>query len=249
MNNIFITAVLRRLITGQFLFSAIILVTAAVWLHPVTAKLSAKYDKKPISIRRPLKELDMSRLPTFRSGWSQNKIILQPQDIGTSEYAYISMTKKGTLYKFQETVLFVTYYSNPQDKVPHTPDVCYRQAGATVNKLSTIDINVPELAGKYPEIKCRMVIMEQKEIGIVDIYVFFVEGKFRYTREQARWIIGKPGNQYTYFSKIEAVSYFQVSQISDESGNAIERCKTLLIEALPVLLSEYYPTAEQITSR
>ena len=35
------------------------------------------------------------------------------------------------------------------------------------------------------------------------LFCFCVEGEFRCNRESVRWLIDKPGNHYTYFSKIE----------------------------------------------
>jgi hypothetical protein len=205
--------------------------------------LDKYYLKKSIEIRRPLLEFDISRLPSFQEGWSSSvsQAYESPEDVGTDECVIIKF-EKG----FKETALFVTYYSNPKDKVPHTPDVCYRQAGAIVRYMRNITLDTPELAPEYPQIKARLVALRMPSYDQIVLFCFCVEGELRYSREQVRWVIGKPGNHHTYFSKIETTSFHTIGSNEEES---IELCKTLLREALPVLLTEHFPDKKQLKAR
>jgi hypothetical protein len=233
----------RSLLSARFLLSALILVLAASTLRPGIQALNKYYMKKPIEIRRPLKEFDASRLPSFQNGWTTSAVLPHElfEDIGTDEGVFILLDKE-----LQQADLLITYYSNPKDKVPHTPDVCYRQAGAIVRKMRNIELDIPELLPKYPKIKARLVVLQLPACNKIVIFLFCAEGKLRYSREQVRWIIGKPGNRYTYFSKIEAASNYPIGGDEDE---AIETCKILLREALPVLLTEYFPDKKQLKAR
>jgi hypothetical protein len=203
--------------------------------------LSQNCGKKPVSIRKPLKNFDISKLSSFKGDWKYKQITAPVKDLQTDEYVHLAFTNPMKVPPRAE--LYVTYYSNPADKVGHTPEVCARQGGAIINKLSTITIDTPQLAPNYDKIKARYIIFEQSNYYFADIYVFFVEGKFRHTREQVRWTLALPGGLYTYFSKIETAAIFQKLEDKDK---AVQIAVQLLQEALPELLAEHFPTNQQI---
>ncbi len=234
----------RSLLSARFLLSALILVLTAIGLRPAVQALSRYYTKKPIDIRHPLKEFDVSRLPSFRNGWELSWRTALVEDLATDEYTHIILDKKfGKGPKRAE--LFVTYYNNPQDKIPHIPDVCGRQEGGIVRKIKTIMLDTPQLGPDYPKIQANLLLFQfGRKIDLVLIYCLCVEGEFPHTRNQARWVLAKPGNRHTYFSKIEARTW-----IGDDPAEAIEMCKTLLCEALPILTAEYFPDKEQLKRR
>lgn len=226
-----------------FVLAAGLLVTAAVGLRPGLNALSDYYGKKPIDLRRSLNQFDPSRLPLFQQGWKFSFHPVSEKDIGTAEYVHIRFNNRDSTREPQQAELFLTYYNNPQDKVPHTPDVCSRQAGAIVEHMSVISIKVPGLGPDHPQIQVRYLIIRKKTHKFVDLYLFCVEGKFRYSRNQVRWVLGIPGNQYSYFSKIEAGAVFP---LNGDPALALETSKEILREALPILVSEFLPTKEQL---
>ena len=237
-----LVSVRQSLLSVRFLLSSFILVLAAIGLRPGMKALAEYYEKEPIAIRRPLKEFDVSRLSSFQDNW-EAKSCRTDEDIGTNEYAYIKFKKKDS---DKSSELFVTYYSNPKDKVAHTADVCYRQAGAIVKKMTTIMLDTPQLAPEHPQIQVCILTFKWPTSNVTLIYCFYVEGRFELSRERVRWLITKPGNHYTYFSKIEtAMSY----PADSDPTEAIETCKTLFREALPVLLADHFPDKEQIKHR
>ena len=248
MNKTTLTVSLgRSILSVRFGLSVIVLALAAAQLRPGIRVLARYYEKKPMPIRRPLDEFDISSLPSFSKGWkSTSGKVPVIESLGTEEYALIVLEKTGPNPNHLPARLFVTYYNDPRDKVPHTPDVCGRQEGGVVKKMTTITIDTPELAPKYERIQAKLLIMKTREFDAVFIFCFFAEGKFRHTREQVRWILGKPGNRYTYFSKIEVLVPFRTSS---EQADAVEKYKKLFREALPVLLTEYFPDTEQLTRR
>ena len=235
-----ILSVVPPLLSRQFLLSAAVLAVAAIGLRPAVKALAEHYRKEPINIRKPLKEFDISRLPSFKSGWGTSSI--PPDDIETDEYAIIRFTREDISKEPKEVVLFVTYYSDPASKVPHTPDVCYRQGGATVRGMKNIAIDIPGLP-QYRKVKVRLLLFQQQTYNQAVIFSFYVDGEFKHNREQVRWMIGKPGNRYVYFSKIETVANYP---LDGNPGPAIDLCKKLFCEAASVLVSEHFPTKEQL---
>ena len=140
--------------------------------------------------------------------------------------------------------LFVTYYSDPEDKVPHTPEVCYRQVGTVIRDSRTVTVDTPALLPEHGNITARSLRAEQKSTNGVIVYCFCANGEFYFDRNQVRWAISWPGDRYVYFSKIEAAAPYDAGE---DPGPALQRAKTLLGEALSVLLSEHYPRTADLT--
>lgn len=235
----------KSLISFRFLSAVIILASSAAILRPAMQKLSAYYEKTPIPVRRPLKDLDISSLPSFKTGWEYKWLTVPAQDIGTEEYALIILKNNKHSPKLVWAELFVTYYCDPEDKVPHTPDVCARQGGKIVNKLTTITLDVPQLPQRR-QVKANLLFVQHPQFNEVFIYTFCVEGQFKHSREQVRWVMAVPGNHYAYFSKIEAV--VRCSSYQDPS-ELVPLCKSLICEAIPVLVAEHFPRDEQLRRR
>jgi len=228
----------RRFFSPPFLVCAVILAVSAAALTPAMSALARKYRKKSIPLRLSLHKFDPSKLPSFQDGWTVNYPEVLSEGLGTKEYAYVEFVRKN-VPKSQGCVrLFVTYYSDPRDKVPHTPEVCIRQEGAVVHSLSKITLDTPQLAPKQPRVPVHLVRAQRPDHNVILMYVFCVEGQFRCEREEVRWIMAKPGNKRVYFSKIE-VSAFYPFQADPQP--LIEAGKTLLREALPVLVKEHFP--------
>ena len=230
----------RSWLSLPFLSAALILIAGAAGLRPAMTALSVRFAKQSIPIRKPLSEFDISRLPSFSTGWLASNV--PPEDIETDEFAIIRFNRRTLGAEAKEVVLFVTYYSDPQSNVPHTPDVCYRQGGAVVRRMSNITVDLPESA-PGPKIKARLLLMRQQKYNQAIIFCFYVDGSFRHSREQVRWMIRKPGNRYVYFSKIETVAMYP---LNGEPTEAIELCKRLFAEAVGQLISEHFPTREQL---
>ena len=230
----------RSLLTVGFLLAVATLALAAVSLRPAARALSEHYRKQPIAIRRSLWEFDVSVLPSFKDTLIGTEI--KTAAIETDEYAFIRFDATEVAEGLKSVVLFVTYYSDPESKVPHTPDVCYRQAGAIVKEMRDITIDIPSLA-KSPKVEARLLLLQRQKRSQVVIFTFYADGQFKNSREQVRWGIGMPGNRHVYFSKIETVASYEKD---GDPGPATELCKKLFAEAAPVLVSQYFPTKEQV---
>ena len=77
----------------------------------------------------------------------------------------------------------------------------------------------------------------------VVIYTFVCNGGFYGDREQVRWAIGKPGDKYTYFSKVEVES---TCPPDGDFEKTRQQCKLMLAEALAALVNEHFPTRAQV---
>ena len=233
---------MRRVFSVSFVLSAFVLAAAAVGLRPGIAQLSRYFSKEKIESNLRLNDFDITRLASFQAGWDVEECVLG-EEIQTDNAFLTRLTRYDRGEAIEFAALFVTYYSDPKDKVPHTPDVCSRQAGAIVKSLSTITLEIPELAPENSPIQASLVLTDEGD-GYRSIIFFFVaEGQIIPDRKRCRWALGKPGNKHTYFSKVEVhTNYKDDSNLSA----AIELSETMVREALPVLLKDYYPQKEQL---
>jgi hypothetical protein len=237
-------SVVRSLLSARFLLATFVLVFAATGLRPGMRALAEYYEKESIAPRRPLKEFEVSSLPSFRDGWEFTTDTIS-EATGTDEFVFTYLKRNGE--EPYVANLFVTYYSEPRDKVPHSPDVCYRQGGAVIKKMTTIMVDTPQLAPEHPQTEVNMLILQMAEgHEQIVLFCFCVEGEFTCKRDAARWLIGKPGNRYTYFSKIETASSYVPGE---DQTKAVDSCKKLFGEALGVLVAEYFPRKEYLKSR
>jgi len=239
-----VSSLLLLLRDVRMVSSLIILILIATGLRPAMYAMGRRFEKRSASIQKSLTEFDTLRLLSFRYGWKHDPLDHSGDDIGTDEYMSVTFSPKAKIEQLYAHMA-VTYYCDPEDKVPHTPDVCYRQMGAVVKKMMPIVIDVPELGPERSRVKATMLILELPTVDKVVIYGFDVEGQFKRTRGQVRLAMGMPGNRRTYFSKFESDSAYPCGGSPD---GAIELCKTIIREALPILVSEYYPSAETLMS-
>ena len=172
----------RSVLPLPFLICAIILAGTALWLRQGMVKISVMMQKEPIALRKPLNQFDRSRLKSFRRPTFPSDTKLDFEAIGTKDALceqYISVDPElGT----DPVELFVTYYSDPKDKVPHTPEVCYRQVDTSVESMTSITIDTPGLAPKHPAIDVRRLVLSQQGSKAVILYLFYTNGRTYYDR-------------------------------------------------------------------
>ncbi len=239
------TVVWRGLLSVRFVLSAVILAGAALGLRPGMAVLGKYYAKESIGTKRPLRKFDAANLGGFQKEWNL-RVEETEDEIETEEYVIVILDRKYPSEGLKSAYLSVMYYNDPRDKVPHTPDVCYRQAGAIVKEKTTIQLDIPGISSQQTPIEATLVVLNTGLRNRIVIFFFVVEGKFRRTREQVRWVLGMPGNKYCYFAKIEASATYLKG---GDPTRAIGITKKLLAESMPVLLDQYLPDTRQLGRR
>lgn len=232
----------RELRSPVFVVGGLLLIAAAIGLRPTMLALDERYRKGSIDLRRRLVEFDVGALSSFRLCDERLSKDIPLDDVGTEDLLMIPLDDEQASGLWDGAILFITYYSDADDKVPHTPEVCYRQGGAVVEEMKTItlDLDMPESAPEHSRINARFLRMDQPRNNkkVIVIYVFYVNGEFRYDREQVRWITAWPGDPYIYFSKVEAVVHYAPGA---DPAIPTERAERLLRDVLPQLLEHHYP--------
>lgn len=239
----------RSLFSPLFVVTAGLLLVSAIAFQPAIAWLSDYYGKEPIALAKPLDAFDYQRLNSFTPSDSDTGMMVVYGDTGTEDqYIQTFRLNQPTAEdgEHQHVILFATYYSDPRDQVPHTPEVCYRQAGDVVTNIRTVPIQFTDADGNQVSFNALGMDVTTRKGNLVVVYVFYSNGDYYDDREKARFAIGWPGDKYTYFSKVEAITKFTDGA---DNARAVERCKLMLSEALPVLIEEHFPADADLKRR
>jgi len=218
------------------LLSASVLIFTATMLRSSIGKLSAYFTKQTVSTRKPLNVFYDSLASIEKKYEWKNEITTQ--EIETDEYFLIELFEKHRNTSRRKGYVSGLYYSDPSSKVPHTPDVCYRQAGSIIREIRTIPI---ELGSSQVDV--TLVRLEQSKSEMVILFCFIAEGKIANSRTKVRLITSKPGNKHTYFCKVEVGCFYEIGE--DPQPN-IEIVESLLSKIIPKLIDEYLPTEEML---
>lgn len=234
---------IRRILAPLFIVCLVMLGGAALGLRPAMARLAARLEKLPIAPRQSVKDFDVTRMPSFRR---LTKGIAMPnlEESGTAEVACVPLEDLTPGAEKRLAGILVTYYADPHTKVPHTPDVCYRQIGAVVHGVRAVRLDLPGGVGADKGISAQAMRIDRADCNLLLVYVFCANGRFCTDRQEVRMLLNWPGERYTYFSKIEA--FTQCNSDADEP-RAMETCQRLLREALPLLMSEYFPDSAALS--
>ena len=121
----------QPLLSLPFVACGVILVVAAIGLQPTLATVIKKFSKERIELRRVLDDFDVTSLPSFRivpggGGFDALFRRLYLDSVGTKDVLRLLFEQRlgaqpdSTL---DDVTLMVSYYSDPRDTVPHTPEV------------------------------------------------------------------------------------------------------------------------------
>ena len=231
---------------SRLVVPAVVLAVSAAGLIPAVSAVRDHYAKRSIPVRKTLREFDLVDLPSFRQGWETIPRPVPVEEIKTDEYCWQDLKPADATEEWDLAGISVTYNSKAGDTVAHTPDVCIRQAGASVSPGGDVSIDLPGVRPEYRRITGRVLLLRWPKFRQAVVFVFLAEGEFVTSRGQARRVVAWPGNRHTYHSLIMADARYPMG---DPPDKAIDMCKTILRESLPVLLNEYYPKLEDTRGR
>jgi hypothetical protein len=233
----------RTIASWRFLACALLLGVTAAGMGPAVDGLTARFSKAPIPLRRSLHEFDHDALPSFAP--DPDTPSYSPSfEVGTEEWVDMTFRVRGAERATPAIPLLVTYYSDPRDQVPHTPEVCYVQAGGTIAERGTARVPTPFLGPERPFVEARLLRIQTAAVDEMLVYFFWCNGRPTIDREKVRWWIGFPGPRHIYFAKLEAVS-----PLGGGGGReaAIDRCVRLLSETLQRLVDHHFPRGSDLS--
>lgn len=226
------TANARRLWSPLFAFTAIAMAVLGIGIPPALSAIKAHFAKEPIDLRRTLHEFDPDRVPTFvtTDAWAPPSV--DPRSLGTEEfYTEVFRPREDRDGSY---ALLLTFYNDPEDSIPHTPEVCYRQIGSVVDRMTRTKVKMADLG----EVDVRVLDISQGPHHLLIVYSIVHNGQAFYEREQVRLAMGIPGDKFTYFTKVEVATEVRRNQTREE---ALEKACRLLSESFEILREDYLP--------
>ncbi len=244
----------RAFTSPLFLTVCTVLIVAVLALPATMQAIAEHYTKLPAEIRVPLDEFNAHRVPGFQAVQSR-EFGIQDQDIGTDESLTLTMARldKSGQIEDRDTLLHIAYYDGSGEsglRVSHTPEVCYRQGGATIQSVRTVRVDVPGLSSipGYEHVgetvTARLVDIALPGGGtLVDIYLFVSNGEFYHDRERLRFAMSWASEPRVYFAKFEVSAIYDDNTPFDE---AKARVKELIAAALPVFIEDHLPLHDDL---
>lgn len=243
--NHWLFGLLQALRKPHILVCVLVLAVAAGGLHAAAVRMKAHFRKEPAYLKRPFDDLNEERLWPYRVV-PDGKRTLPPEvteELGTRQYLEWVLKAEGPLtegppFTGQYHVL-VTYYTGQPDQVPHIPDRCQIAAGYSPAGSKRLNMELDYHGQKMP-VPLRMSTFSKKTRLGSDartvFYTFFVNGQFEEERTRVRLRLGRIGERYAFYSKVEVSLH-----PSPPGERAAKVSQAFLHKLLPVLLEDHWP--------
>ncbi len=196
--------------------------------------------KKPLPLQKPLIDFDRDSLkPLVRVDANiLSKDVVA--ELGTEEYIEWSLSDPRVKDSSKAKVsLFLTYYTNVQDQVPHVPEECYYQGGMIKTDDEAQSWTLSALPGE--EIAVRRLGFARRDRPDANSLVYYtinVNGMFFADRQDARFKLKSFNETHLYYSKVEIA--FQ-GYSKDDLEVLDERARELMDITVKELFDEHWP--------
>lgn len=227
----------RRFLSPHFVVSAGFLALTAAALPTGLAMLKEHMRKVPVELTVKLDQLDKTAFPSFRYDSSVQTVLAIDEWLGTKDwvsFGYRLESPPTPEAAGLGVTLFVAYYNDPEETVPHTPEVCYKQSGWDVRPTRRLPITIDGVGTA----DAHLVDVSMGSERVVVLYYLCHNRQLFRTREEVRFAMGLPGDPYMYFSKIESIV---VCPPDVPVETCVDTAKRMLEEAMPHLLEAHFP--------
>ncbi len=195
--------------------------------------------KKPLTILKPLHDLDRSALSPFVFGEQHTLAPDTIEELGTDQYIEWVLEHRDPPEGLPaQALLFVTYYTGVQDQVPHVAEECYHQGAFTPAGQGELSLSIPELFREVPV--TRLGFYPPREIAN-PTYVYYTicaNGDFYAGRWGVRNRISQRDESHAYYSKVEiSITGSPENNPAVVDRVALELMKNVVVE----LVSSHWP--------
>jgi hypothetical protein len=207
--------------------------------------------KKEVLLRKPLKELDVTKLAPYElvfAGDIKQEIL---DNLGTDKY--IEWTLRDTSIKELNAPealvhLFVTYYTNTPAQVVHVPEECYLGNGYSTVGSEVVHVRLPQ---SQEDVSIKVLTFERSAFlgreSRVAMYTFHVNGQFASEGRLVTAIHNSTKSKHGYFSKVEVS--FGTAEASPSAEKSIEAGKRILQKVLPILIQDHWPDWQKVEGK
>ncbi len=240
-----------------FLACVLLLALFGGALQGLIAAMGGRVVKDPVPLLNPLSRLNRDKL----FGYVVKDVgDIKPEildNLGTREYIQWTLEDQSTTLppNAPERIahLFVTYYTDNPNQVPHVPEECYLGGGYSQTRSEIADVWIPGLDQNVP---LKVLTFQKPSMADADdrgaqvvMYTFNTNGQFAADRQAVKLIVGDWRSKYAYFSKLE-ISFGDPRFGYPTQEQAVEAGKRLLQTVVPVLVNDHWgPAWAKATSR
>lgn len=191
----------------HYLIAVIILAICASGLQVANSIGYFVVVKKPLPIRKPLKDLErkcVTPLAFVSSDTMSDEVVAE---LGTTEYVSWLLNEAAPNGSPSSPVrLSVTYYTGKVDQVPHVPEECIYQGGMDPGgDDDTLTLRVPNHEGDIPLRRLSFRPRAGDGSKVYDYYTICVNNKYFSTRDWARLEMSSRRATHMFYSKIEVM--------------------------------------------
>jgi len=196
--------------------------------------------KKPLPLRKPLIDFDRQVLKPLQRVDAN----ILPKDVvenlGTEEYIEWSLSDPRIKKTGNDRVsLFLTYYTDVQDQVPHVPEECYYQGGSVMTGDETQAWSLSALPGEEVAVRrLEFARPDRPDSNSLVYYTINVNGMFFADRQGARFKLKSFNETHLYYSKVE-IAFHGYSK--DELEVLDERARELMDITIKEMFDEHWP--------
>ena len=236
-----------------FLICAAVLVTAGSGMSIAVKRFGVYLKKEPLPLKKSLDLLDENALAPYKvvnKRKIENEQIVK--ELGTEDYIewILEDPDAAADSPVRKCSLFITYYEIADKRVTHVPDECYIGVGFQRFAIDGVTFKIDGTGGEE-KLPGRYVVFSSTKSGhwqgdtrFLVLYLFYVNGKYAGSRQEARFIANKSlFSKFSYYSKVEWKFFNRRlgEGIYPGKEEAIAASEKLLAVILPILKREHWP--------
>lgn len=219
--------------------AVLVLAAAAIGMKTAKARGFLTVLKKPLPIRKPLRDLDRDALGPFEVLSVRRLGADIVQELGTEEYInWVLVDSRLKKQALASVFLSVTYYTDVLDQVPHVAEECYFQGAFSPAGDETLTLKMDRLGQEVP--LRRLSFFPPREF-VKKTYVYYtirVNETFYAKRLSVRLRMASPLDTHLYYSKVE-IGFQNV--VAKNLGNLDRRAKELFELVIIELEKSHWP--------
>ena len=212
----------------RYALAVMVLGSSAAWIQWAQLRGELTILKKPLPIRRLLKNMDRDALAPYEVLNTPSLSADVVQELGTEEYInWILRDPRHKKGRKGKVTLSVTYYTDVHDQVPHVPEECYLEGAYQLVDDEKLSMRMHVLGREVPVRRQTYHPPREHSKMTVLYYTICVNGDFYCDRQRVRWRMGDSDETHLYYSKVE-VAYQNVTErdmihMDERAGDLLDR--------------------------
>jgi len=195
--------------------------------------------KKPLPIRKPLRDLDRTALAPYEVLSTRRLAADIVEELGTKEYIDWVLKDTRPQYASRKNVyLSVTYYTDVVDQISHVPEECYFQGAFSQAGDETLNMRLDRQGEAIPVRRLAFFPPHEFVKKTYVYYTFSVNGTFHTNRQAVRLHLADPRDTHLYYSKVE----IRFRDVADKYVSIVdERARELFDLVITELVRSHWP--------